>query len=145
MTDACAGPFVAVAALCHRVERHDDGSMDILGIVEGVWLEPPPPDDRDPLGLKPLAVLPLRLLVSLRAGSVRGPVAVRIVGRYPAGNAGPSAGVQVEFSNERPVATINVPLELEVHEPGAYRFDVEVGGRVLTVVPLEVQVSEALP
>ena len=141
MTDA-AGPFVAIAALCQAVQRHDDGSMDVLGIVEGVLLEPRSPDDSDPLGLKPIATLPLRLIVSLRSGSVRGRVDVRVVGRYPGGSAGPSTGLQVEFTEQRPVATINVPLELEVHEPGTYRFDVLAEGRLVTVVPLVVNVSD---
>ena len=141
MIDAGAGPFVAVAALCQSVERRDDGSMDVIGIVEGVLLEAPPPDERDPLGLNPIATLPLRLVVSLRAGALRGQVEVRIVGRYPGGNAGPSTGVAVEFSEQRPVATINVPLEMEVHEAGDYQFDVLVGGRLLTVVPLRVMVA----
>ena len=141
MSDAGTGPFVAVAALCQSVERRDDGSMDVIGIIEGVLLEAPPPDERDPLGLNPIATLPLRLVVSLRAGSTRGHAEVRIIGRYPGGNEGPSTGVAVEFSEQRPVATINVPLALEVHEAGDYQFDVLAAGRLLTVVPLRVMVT----
>jgi hypothetical protein len=141
MTDAGAGPFVAIATLCHSVERRSDGAMDVLGVVEAVEVEPPPPDDTDPLGLRPLAVISLRLLVSLRAGSMHGTVDVRIVGRYPAGNTGASTSVFVEFSELRPVATINVPLELEIHEAGTYHFDVRADGRLLTVVPLRVELA----
>lgn len=127
-----------MAVLCQAVQRRDDGTMDVLGIAEGVVLEPPPPSEDDPLGLRPAAVLPLRLLVSLRAGRARGPCRVDIVGRYPGGKAGPSTAVQVEFSDERPGATVNVPVELRVHEPGTYLFDVLAAGRLLTTVPLTV-------
>jgi hypothetical protein len=145
MDSSDRGPHVAMAVLCQAVQRRDDGTMDVLGIVEGLMLDPPPPDDRDPLGLKPVAVLPLRLLVSLRAGESRGPSRLDVVGRFPGGNAGPSTGMQIAFSDERPAATINVPVELEVHEPGTYRFDVHVDGRLLTSVPLRVLFTSDAP
>jgi hypothetical protein len=138
MTNAATGPFVGLAVLCQGVERRPDGSMDVLGIVEGVRLDPPRPAEADPLELHPVAVLPLRLVVSLRGGSLRGWHGVEVVGRYPAGNAGPSTAMRVEFTDDRPNATIHVPLELEVHEAGTYRFDVTVDGRLLTTVPLRV-------
>ena len=116
--------------------------MDVLGIVEGVLLDPPTPSESDPLELRPAAVLPLRLAVMLRAGTLGGWHTVEIVGRFPAGNAGPSAGMEIEFTPERPTATINVPIELEVHEPGTYRFDVVFDGTVLTSVPLRVLYSD---
>lgn len=138
------GPFVAIAVLCQGVERRDDGTLDLHGIVEGVALEPAPPSDDDPLGLRPAAVLSFRLVVSLRAGDVRGQRRVDVVGRYPAGNAGPSTGRDVEFSEHLPTATLNVPLELEVHEPGTYVFDVLVDGTVVTRVPLVVVFQEGI-
>ena len=138
MTSTDHGPLVGMAVLCQAVQRREDGTMDVLGIAEGVVLEPPPPSDDDPLGLRPVAVLPLRLLVSLRAGATRGPCRIDIVGRYPAGNAGPSTAVEVEFTADRPGATVNVPVELRVHEPGVYQFDVLAAGRLVTTVPLTV-------
>lgn len=138
MDSTAEGPFVAMAVLCQGVQRREDGTMDVLGIVEGVVLEPPQPGEDDPLGLRPVAVLPLRLLVSLRAGGLRGPQRVEVVGRYPGGARGPSTGVPVEFTDARPAATVNVPIELQVHQPGTYAFDVLVGGRRVAEVPLRV-------
>jgi hypothetical protein len=116
--------------------------MDLIGIIEGVVLEPLPPSDSDPLGLRPVAVLPLRLVVTLRSEDDWGTHRVEITGRYPGGKAGPATGMQVELSSQRPSATINVPIELEVHEPGRYRFDVSVDGELLTMVPLRVVFSD---
>ena len=123
--DTVNGPHVGLAVLCERVDRKDDGSMDVLGIVEGVLLDLPGPSEADPLELRPVAVLPLRLVVSLRAGDLYGRHRVEIVGRFPAGNAGPSTGTDVEFSPQRPIATVNVPLELEVHEAGHKVIDLQ--------------------
>lgn len=117
--------------------------MDLLGIVEGVVLDPPSPSETDPLGLRPVAVLPLRLVVTLRAAEQWGRHAVEITGRYPGGRPGPSTGMQIELSEPRPNATLNVPIELEVHEPGVYGFDVAVDGALLTTVPLRVMFSAA--
>lgn len=138
MISSETGPSVAMAVLCQAVELREDGSMDVLGIVEGVVLEPAPPSDQDPLGLQPAAVLPLRLLVTLRAGPLRGAQRVRIASHYPAGNAGPSTEIDVEFSDQRPGATVNVPLEVRVHEAGTYRFAVLLGERPMASVPLRV-------
>jgi hypothetical protein len=135
------GPLVGLAVLCEHVDRKPDGTLDVLGIVEGVLLDPPGPSEADPLELRPVAVLPLRLLVSLRAGDLRGWHDVEVLGRYPGGHPGPSTSLRVEFSDQRPTATINVPLELEVHEAGTYRFDVSFDGRPLTAVPLRVVFS----
>lgn len=138
MSAGANGPHVGLAVLCHRLDRQEDGSLDVLGIVDGVLLEPPSPTESDPLGLRPAAVLPLRLAVMLRAGAVRGRRAVRVVGHYPGGREAAAVDVTVEFTDERPVAIVSVPIELEVHHAGTYRFDVSVDDVLLTRVPLEV-------
>lgn len=132
------GPLVGLAVLCQGVARRQNGSMDLLGIIEGVVLQPRPPSESDPLGLRPVAVLPLRLVVTVRTAGAPGAHRVDITGRYPGGKPGPTTGMQVELSRQQPSATLNVPLELEVHEAGDYRFDVAVDGALLTTVPLRV-------
>jgi hypothetical protein len=136
-------PHLGLAVLCQAVSRQPDGSMDLLGIIEGVVLDPPPPSEADPLGLRPVAVLPLRLVVTLRAAQRWGRHAVEITGRYPGGRPGPSTGLQIELSEARPNATLNVPIDFEVHDPGTCHFDVAVDGALLTTVPLRVVFAEA--
>jgi Family of unknown function (DUF6941) len=133
---AADGPFVAQAVLCQRVDRQPDGSIDVIGIVDGVVLE------RDP-DVPPgqPTIVPLLALVSLRAGRRRGWHELRVRGRYPSGEAGPSMARRVEFTDAHPAATFSVPIELEVDEPGTYWFDLECDGRLLSRILLVVDMT----
>jgi len=129
------GPFVAMAVLCDRVDPRDDGTVDVYGIVDGVVITP---EGDDPLGLRPAAVLSLKAVVSLRAGDLRGEHRIALQGGYPGGAQGPSASRVIEFSDEAPGASFVVPVELQVHQPGLYSFDVLVDDRLLTRIGLQV-------
>ena len=61
-----AGPFVSMAVFCERLDWQPDGTVDVVGVVDGVSLSP----DADPAGDAPDATAPVvRLLglVSIRA------------------------------------------------------------------------------
>jgi hypothetical protein len=133
--DTHPGPFVALAVLCERIVPRPDGAVDVHGIVDGVALTPAPPD---PLGLKPAGIVSLTAVVSLRAGEARGRHEVSLRGTYPSGADGPAVSRTVEFTDRVPGASLVVPLELEVHEPGTYHFDVRVDGALVTRIPLRV-------
>ena len=137
MTASSSGPYVATAVLCQRVEPRDDGSVDIHGIVDGVVLTPDFRDD-DPLGVRPVATLQLTALVSLRAGEVRGVHTLGLQGVFPSGARGPSTSRQVEFTDDAPGASLLAPVELQVFEPGLYRFDATFDGELLTRIDLHV-------
>ena len=130
-----AGPFVALAVLCDRIEPKPDGTVDIFGIVDGVVLTP---EGDDALGLRPAASLSLTAVVSLKAGSRRGTHEISLQGIHPSGAPGPTASRPVEFTDDMPGASFVVPLELEVHEPGVYAFDVSCDGALLTRMTLQV-------
>jgi hypothetical protein len=134
MSDA-AGPFVAMAVLCERVEPRADGTVDVFGIVDGVVLTA---EDDDPLSLHPAAVLSLNVLLSLKAGALRGEHEVGVQGVYPSSSPGPGVSRRVQFTDDLPGASFVVPLELAVHEPGTYAFDVCCDGRLLTKIALQV-------
>jgi hypothetical protein len=127
------GPWVSMAVLCQRVEPRSDGTVDVIGIVDGIVVEP---ESEDPLGLRPAARLSLTALVSVRAGSIRGQHILGLRSGYPSGPGGPGLERPVLFSDETPAASLVVPLEIEVHEPGAYTFDALYDGRLLTRMTL---------
>jgi len=129
------GPFVAMAVLCDRVDPRDDGTVDVHGIVDGVVITP---EGDDPLGLRPAAELSLMAVVSLRAGEVRGEHRIALRGVYPGGAPGPGASRAIEFTDEAPGASFVVPVELQVHQPGLYTFDVLFDDRLLTRIGLQV-------
>lgn len=128
-------PYIGLAVLCDRVAVRDDGAVDILGIVDGVMLEP---EANDALGLQPSGTIELTLLVNVRAGSDRGRHTLSVTGSYPSGRTGEAVNREVEFTDALPGAWLEMPVKLEVHEPGIYHFDVATDGHVLTRIPLHI-------
>lgn len=133
------GPFVALAVLCQRYDRQPDGTVDVSGIVDGVGLRA---ESAEQLQHEP-AIVPLTVLVALRAGAERGVRMVEVRGVFPSGLAGPAVSQRVVFSDDRPGVTLRVPLELSVQEPGTYWFDVVVEGRLLTRISFVAHVEFA--
>jgi hypothetical protein len=134
-----SGPYVAMAVLCDRVDPRDDGTVDVFGIVDGVVLRP---EGDDALGVHPAAVLNLKALLSLKAGLQRGSHEVSLSAVYPSGSPGPSLARPIDFTDDLPGASFVVPLEVEVHEPGQYAFDVRYDGRLMTRISLQVVYSQ---
>jgi hypothetical protein len=136
MQAASAGPFVAMAVFCQRVDRQPDGTVDVIGVIDGVHLSPEHAADPD-------APPVVRLLgvISIRAGDLRGRVALGLAAHFPDGAVGATLSRHVELSDRVPGATITVPLELEAREPGVHWFDVTCDGRLLTRVPLVVEIG----
>ena len=136
---ASAGPFVAFAVLCQRMDRQADGSADVIGIVDGLNLDSPfmgeTPDAEAPVVL-------LTALVSIRAGDIRGQHQLAVRGRYPSGDLGPSIARVVDLTDQMPAATLSVPLELELEQLGTYWFDVTFDHALLTRIPLVVRRGE---
>lgn len=128
-----AGPFVAMAVFCQRVDLQPDGSADVIGIVDGVALSPQEPEDA------PALVLSVRAVIALRAGAARGARTIGIRGTYPSGAEGLHAHRVVQFTDLRPAITLNLPMELELPETGTYRFDVSCDDVLLTVMTLAVE------
>ncbi len=127
------GPFVAMAIFCQRVDLQPDGSADVIGIVDGVAITPQHVEDAPPL------VLNVRAVIALRAGEVRGTRTIGIRGTYPSGAEGLHAHRVVQFTEQRPAVTLNVPLELELPETGVYRFDITADDQMLTLLTLTVE------
>jgi hypothetical protein len=128
-----SGPFVAMAVFCQRVDLQTDGSADVIGIVDGVSVSPQEPQDA------PALVLSVRGVIALRAGSARGARTIGIRGTYPSGAEGLHAHRVVQFTDQRPAITLNLPMELELPETGTYRFDITCDDALLTVMTLAVE------
>jgi hypothetical protein len=128
-----SGPFVAMAVFCQRVDLQTDGSADVIGIVDGVSVRPQEPQDA------PALVLSVRGVIALRAGSARGARTIGIRGTYPSGAEGLHAHRVVQFTDQRPAITLNLPMELELPETGTYRFDITCDDALLTVMTLAVE------
>ena len=137
MTPATTGPYVAMAVFCQRLDRKPDGTVDVVGVVDGVSLQ------HEGEGRDPDAPPVVRLLglVSIRAGEARGRHTISLKAHFPDGELGATLTRHVELSEHAPGATIGFPLELEARDTGTYWFDVACDDRLLTRIPLLVQRS----
>jgi hypothetical protein len=134
------GPFVAAALLCQSVTPRDDGSVDIGGIVDGLAISRRQ-SPADPLALAPHALVELTALVSVRAGSLRGPHRLGLRGTFPSGRPGAELERPVELTDDRPGANLVVPLEIPVFEAGLHLFDVVFDGELLTRMELHIDLQ----
>jgi hypothetical protein len=135
MKPSSAGPFVAMAVFCQRLDRKPDGTVDVVGVVDGVSLAHAG-DGADP---DAPPVVRLLGLVSIRAGEARGRHTLSLRAHFPDGELGATLTRPVELSDRAPGATIGFPLELEARDTGTYWFDVSCDDVLLTRIPLLVE------
>ena len=124
---------MALAVLCQRIDLQPDGTANLIGIVDGVAIDDPSDPNTPPL------VLNLRAVIGLRGGAARGSHTITLRGWFPSGAEGLVADKVVEFSDDRPAISLNLPLELELPEIGTYVFDVLCDENLLTAITLEVR------
>src|SRR5262245_29904786 len=106
------GPFVAMAVFCQHLDRKADGTVDVVGVVDGVSLGPEG-EGRDPDGPP---VVRLLGLVSIRAGESRGRHTLSLRAHFPDGELGATLTRPVELTDRSPGATIGFPFELEARD-----------------------------
>lgn len=138
MAPDSTGPFVSMAVFCARLDRQPDGTVDVIGVVDGVSLSA----DADPGGdaVEPTApVVRLLGLVSLRAGAARGRRTISLKAHFPDGELGATLTRPIELTDHAPGATIGFPFELEARDTGTYWFDVACDDTLLTRIPLVVE------
>jgi hypothetical protein len=132
-----AGPFVAMAVFCQRVDRQADGTVDVIGVIDGLHVGRPEdtPDPESP------PVVRLMGVISIRAGEARGRRTIGLLAHFPDGALGATLSRLIVLSDDSPGATVSVPLELEARDAGVYWFDVTCDGALLTRMPLVIQVD----
>jgi hypothetical protein len=128
-----AGPYVALAVFCTRIDRQTDGSTDVVGVVETLNLDSPfsPPMTNNSLMMT--------AVVSVRGDTMRGAYPLAIRGHYPDGTPGTTLSQLIEFSDAQPTATIALPIQIAIGELGEYWFDVTLDQQLLTRVRLDVK------
>jgi hypothetical protein len=131
------GPFVSMAVFCARLDRQPDGTVDVIGVVDGVSLSADGDPDADADATPP--VVRLLGLVSLRAGAARGRRTISLKAHFPDGELGATLTRPIELTDHAPGATIGFPFELEARDTGTYWFDVACDDTLLTRIPLVVE------
>jgi hypothetical protein len=123
-----------MAVFCQRLDRQPDGTVDVVGVVDGVSVSSP-----ETAGPEGPAMIRLLGLVSIRAGAVRGRHTLSLKAQFPGGGQGPALNRAVELTDLAPGATLSFPLELEARDAGVYWFDVFFDNAPLTRIPLIVE------
>lgn len=129
------GPFVTAATLCDQVIEGKDGVLSLIRLVDRWTITasgPEPPEEM------PSQQLNLTLVVSLKAGAARGSHTVKIQPEAPSGLRQDALELPVLFEAEDRGQNLIVNLDFTVKEPGLYWFDVLLGDRRLTRIPLRV-------
>jgi hypothetical protein len=139
MASPTSGPFVAMAVFCARLDRQPDGTVDVVGVVDGISLAADADPGGDAFDEAAAPVVRLLGLVSLRAGEARGRHTLSLRAHFPDGELGATLTRPIEFTDQAPGATIGFPFELEARDTGVYWFDVDYDDAPLTRIPLLVE------
>jgi hypothetical protein len=136
------GPFIATAVFCSDVLEGTDKTQSAIRIISqlNIALHPNAPEEVP--SLKHPIPVQTKSLISFRTGNSRGPYELHLVIRSP-------SGVSMTFSKEplpfgqEPFSGANLKSELTilVHEVGLYWVDVRINGKLLTSMPLQINVN----
>ena len=133
------GPFVASAFFCERLLVENDGVASAIRIVDTVYAAPLPdkpgtstPDDAR-------VRVDLTLHVALHPVEVPMKAKVRVVHLAPAGKTASPLEADAEFGPGEGV-TLNARLDMALG-PGRHAFEIFVGDRLVSRVPLTVSLG----
>ena len=139
MVEAAGGPYVSVATLCDRVLTEQDGSISVIRAIQRTFAPVAS-------GSGSAAPVVLTLLITLLSGAARGRESITIQTVQPSGLRGPSQSFDVFFEGEeRGINLIVNPFVLSNPLEGLYWFEVRIGERMLTRIPLRVVYRQVLP
>ncbi len=136
MSEELGGPYLSTAVFCEKVLQEKDGVVSVIRIVDRFILTasgPQPPEKMPPMTIATTAFL------SFKSGFAKGSHTVKLVSMDPSGRpAGPEALLPVFFEGDDRGANITVNVNLRVAEEGLYWFEVLLGERLITKIPLRV-------
>jgi hypothetical protein len=132
------GPWVNMAVLCESAGIAPDGLPYIRGVTTIVGFSFEMVGDGEP-DIRQVAQ-PLTLLLSLVAGSARGEAMIRIDVDGPDGMSHLAAEARLPFNHDRAGHWLPIEIPNPFWRTGDYWFNVSIEGRLLTRIPVEVQV-----
>jgi hypothetical protein len=135
MPSAADGPHLAVAVLCEKVLKEEDGVLSLIRIFDRFTHTQTGPDAPEQM---PPFTINAWLVITLKAGAARGRNSVRLVPEAPSGLTLPSAQMPVLFESEDRGVNLVFQLNFQAEMEGLYWFDVFIEDRRLTRVPLRV-------
>ncbi len=129
------GPYLVVAALCEKVLQEASGVLSLIRIVDRMTISTQgvgAPEEMPP------GTVSITAVISLKSGQARGSDSVMIRLERPSGVKTQIGTFPVFFEGEDRGSNIIFDLALFVEEQGLYWFDVLIGDRLLTRMPLRI-------
>lgn len=131
------GPYLSTAFFCETILTEQQNVPSYIRVVDRVTYTPQGVDLVGP-GVMPPMSFQCYLVVSFKSGKAKGRHDVHIRVEPPSGIRGENQVFPLFFEGEDRGAAINIQLNLILESEGLYWFDVLMGGRLMTRMPLRV-------
>lgn len=135
------GPFIQVACFCEMVLREGSGVASLIRIIDTIHHEvrgSEPPEEMKPFQYQ------LSLVVMLKSGSARGRHELKIVPEKPDGSTLDPITHSFHFEGEERGHNFVLNLNMNFEYEGLYWFDVFLGDKKLTAIPLRIKYQRVM-
>ena len=135
------GPYVTTAVFCETVLHEASGVLTLVRIVDRMLIARSGPDAPEEM---PPVQLDWTLVITLKAGDIRGSHPVKITPQLPSGETLQPMILPTHFEGESKGQGLITKMEMTITMPGIYWFQIHVNDELMTKVPLEVIYSRAV-
>jgi len=133
------GPYLGVAAICERVLQEHDGVLSLIRVIDRIGVQI---QTSGPSGVPVPVVQPppyqIVVAVTFKSGEFRGQLPLKLMVKTPSGFKWPEFEVSVLFEGDDRGVNVVLPMQFPVQDEGLYWFVVELGGEIMTRIPLRV-------
>lgn len=135
------GPYIQIAGLCDQVIEDKTGALSLIRIIDTITHTEARPDAPKKM---PSVTYPMKLVIMLKSGGIRGQHELKTIPELPSGELKPpiKRSVQME-GEERGVNHIITTLFTFTME-GLYWFNVYFDDSLITRIPLRVKYNRVV-
>ena len=130
------GPWLQTAVFCERILEEKDGVVSLMRIVDRLVVTASGPDA--PERMPPGGAFQVRGLLSFKAGFARGSFEVKLSVITPSNRKLEDVTLSMFLEGEDRGVNLPFNMNLQNVEEGLYWFDVRVGERLVTRMPLRI-------
>lgn len=127
------GPFLQMAVLCEKVLREQDGVVSLIRIIDRMTITASGDVAPDKM---PQGYITVTIMLGFKAGGATGSHVVDLIIRDPSGDVAQHIQLPMFLEGQDRGVTASLEVGLTIKEEGLYWFDVVLGGRLITRMPL---------
>jgi hypothetical protein len=146
-TKKTGGPFLAAAFYCETViEDKGDGTLSAIRIIDQINILVPPDAPLDFPSEQQRIQVPIMAVLSFRTGDAKGTHTVTVVMESPTGKKNTPYEHTIPFSDvKHGGANLRVNMTIAVVKGGLFLADVFLDGKLVTRMPLQIDVRREQP